>query len=193
MRSWIDVWWMWRRRAWIWAPALLFFVANLVSFSAYRLVYVDRVDLLEQRIEAEQERLADLGERARRLEDALERAVRTREEVERLYREGFSTERRRLTTIIDEVKRLASRAGLVPDAITYPEEQIQDFGLVRKSFVFSVEGSYVDLRKLINFLELSESFLTLEEIGLSEADARRGRLRINLRLSTHFVAEGARS
>ena len=177
------------RRLWIWLPALLFFALNLTLFSAYRLVYAGQVDLLEAQIQRSERELRDLEGRSNRLAIALGDALEARDQVRELYQTGFSTERQRLTRILEEVKDLARRAGLEPDAISYPEEEIEDFGLINKAFVFNVEGSYMDLRKLINFLELTESFLTLEEIRLAETEGRRGQLRISLRLSTLFAEE----
>jgi hypothetical protein len=113
----------------------------------------------------------------------------TRQAVASFYQDRLSTESARLTRIIAEVKELASRAGLSPSQITYPSEPLEDYGLRRRGFVFQVDGTYADLRKLVNLLELSDSFLTLEKVDLSGADG--GRLRIQLRLSTLFAADGS--
>ena len=56
---------------------------------------------------------------------------------------------------------MARKAGLVPRSISYPEQEIQDYGLIKRSFIFSVAGTYVNLRKFITLLERSHSFLTL--------------------------------
>ena len=34
---------------------------------------------------------------------------------------------------------------MVPKAISYPEEEIQEYNLIKRSFVFSVEGTYAEL------------------------------------------------
>ena len=60
----------------------------------------------------------------------------------------------------------------MPRALNYPEEQIQQYGLIKRSFIFNVDGTYTDLRKFINLLELSDSFLTLESAGLTEVTQR---------------------
>jgi hypothetical protein len=78
----------------------------------------------------------------------------------------------------------------VPQAISYPDETIEDYGLRKRSFQFGVEGTYGDLRKLINLLELSDSFLTLESVQLS-GSGTGNRLRIDLSLSTLFATSGA--
>ena len=49
--------------------------------------------------------------------------------------------------------------------------------------MFTVEGNYTQLRRLINQLETTDTFVVLESISLSEATPN---LRIDLRLSTLF-------
>ena len=62
--------------------------------------------------------------------------------------------------------------------------------LIKRTITFGVDGDYRQLRKFINFLELSHSFLILEEIGLRGDEQPTPTLRISLRLSTLF-AEGS--
>ena len=181
---------IWRQRLWTWLPALLFFTANLVAFGVYRLGYAGDVQSLERGIESRQGELrqvqADQAERRRLIGGAR----MNRERITELYAERFSTRRRRLTEITTEVKKLAREAGLEPRDLSYPEEPIEDFGLVKRSFVFGVNGDYLELRRFINLLEVTDSFLTLEEITLSGGgDADGAELRINLRLSTLFSRE----
>lgn len=183
---------IWRQRLWVWLPALLFFLANAGACSVYQLGYAGRVESLERAIEEQQDARARAGgERAAR-QDLVDRARLARQRVAALYDQRFSTRALRLTEITAEVKNLARQAGMVPRTISYPEQSIQDFGLVKRSFVFAVEGTYLELRQFVNLLELSSSFLTLEEVTLTE---RKGEgLSIQLRLSTLFAvdpAEGA--
>ncbi len=181
---------VWRERLILWLPALLFFLANLVVFSSYRLVFAGQAQLRELRVERRSEELARLEVERAGLEEVVGRARRTRERVATFYDSWLTTERLRLTRVIAEVKELARRAGVEPAVVTYPGEEIEDHGLVKRSIVFAVDGSYVELRTFINFLELSELFLTLDEVSLSEA-AGQGSLRIQLKLSTLFVDESA--
>jgi hypothetical protein len=69
--------------------------------------------------------------------------------------------------------------------VSYPTEPLEAYGLRRRAFVFSVQGTYPDLRKFINLLELSDTFLTLEQVTLSESSG--GALGIQLRVSTLFA------
>jgi len=86
------------------------------------------------------------------------------------------------------VQSLARKAGLDPRSIAYPEPEIEDYGLVKRSFIFTVDGDYLALRKFLNLLELSDSFLTLEDASVSEA-SKGQELRLSLTLSTLFTKE----
>jgi Tfp pilus assembly protein PilO len=184
---------IWRRRAPVWVPALVFFLANLVALAVYPVRFAGRAEVTEEEVTAARQELEALEVRRRDAEAGVASIARARLAVERLYDERFSTERRRLTRMIAEVKELAARSGLEPRSISYPSEEIEDYGLERRSFVFSVTGTYSDLRKFINLLELSDSFLTLQSVSLSEVGGvgGEGRLTIQLQLSTLFATEEA--
>lgn len=180
---------VWTRRTALWLPALLFFLASLVALLVYAAVFADEAAVSREQVEEAEERLADLSAARNSMETYVGRVEQTREDLRSLYQETLSTEGERLTTIIREVRQLAREANLEPQQASYPEESLEEFGLEKRSFVFTVEGTYFDLRKLINSLELTESFLTLEGVQLT-GGSRAGndsRLRINLQLSTLFA------
>ncbi|MCY3971042.1 MAG: hypothetical protein OXG74_13985 [Acidobacteria bacterium] len=179
---------IWRLRIWFWVGVGLC-VVNAGLLSTYRGVYAGRFEALEDEI-------ADVGnlrtratQEVARREGQVATVEATRDRVESLYRDGFATERERLTDLIREVKELADRSGLHPGSISYPEEQLEQYGLVEKSLVFTIEGNYTQLRRLINELEMTDTFVALESISLSEATPN---LRIDLRLSTLFSVGEAR-
>lgn len=177
-----------RHRLWPWLAPLLFVIVNVVLYSTYQAAYAGRVDLLHDQSESEEETLNALREQRRALETVVERAQRGKDGIEALYQERFSTERKRLTQVIREVKDLAGRAGLgVPESISYPEEAIERHDLVKRQIVFVVEGNYMSLRQFINMLELSESFIVLEQISVTEAGPST--LRVSLQISTLFASE----
>lgn len=177
----------WRLRVWFWVGVGLC-VVNAALLSTYRGVYAGRFQALEDEIaEVRNLRTRTTQEVARR-EGQVATVEATRSRVESLYRQGFATERERLTDLIREVKELANRSGLRPGSISYPEEQLEQYGLVEKSLVFTVEGNYGQLRRLINQLETTDTFVALESISLSEATPN---LRIDLRLSTLFSDGGS--
>lgn len=188
---------LWRPRLSTWVPALLVFLVGLSLFGVYRLRYAGQVEMTAEAVTRGRQALASVRADRRHLEEDLEAILRTRQRLRDIYTDRLSTESRRLTRIIAEVKELARTSGLDPQAINYPDEPIEDFGLRKRSFVFGVEGTYAELRRLVNLLELSDSFLTLEEVRLVGGGDQRGnrgggRLRIDLRLSTLFATETAR-
>lgn len=178
---------IWRRRLVVWVPALVFFVANLALFSTYRLVYAGRVESLRGTLEERRESHVQLQERSQELTRRVARARASRLGMDALYRERLSTQRGRFTAVTAEIRDLARRAGLEPSAIAYPTEEIEDYGLTKRYFSFTVQGTYVELRRFVNFLELTPSFVTLEEVTLSGGDGAR--LGIRLQLSTLFADE----
>ena len=85
-----------------------------------------------------------------------------------------------------EVKHLAHQAELGGlETISYSDQPVVGLPLNRKSITFAAEGSYDQLRAFINLLELSPSFLSLDEIRVEDGGAA-GRLRLQVRLSTIF-------
>lgn len=181
-----------REKVRVWAPALAFLVLNLILLATYQLVFSGRVSAVEQRLEASRAELSRVERQEAQLQKAQSDAKRTAAEVDDFYAKELGTESERLTKIIAEVKALAKRAGLEPTAISYPERTFEDYGLAKRSIVFGVSGTYDSLRQLVNMLELSDSFLILEEVSLSESGGRQrpgDKLQINLRISTWF-AEG---
>ena len=134
---------IWRQRLWIWVPALLFFLANATAFAVYRFGYAERVASLQESSRTQQatgsSRWAQAQAEARGAARAL---AAQRAEIEQLYTESFSTRKQRMTDITAEVKTLARKAGLEPKSFSYPEQEIQRYGLIKRSFIFSVEGTY---------------------------------------------------
>lgn len=178
---------IWRRRLALWLPPLLFFALNLGFFSTYRLVYADRMEAKRADLERRQEQLEGLERQADELTRLVATARGSRKRMEELYLNRLSTQRNRFTAVTSEVRELARRAGLEPEAMSYPSEEVEEYGLVKRYFTFNVEGTYVELRQFINLLELTPSFVTLEQVELSGEEGAN--LRIQLSLSTLFVEE----
>jgi hypothetical protein len=164
---------IWRQRLWLWVPALVFFLANATAYTVYRFGFADRVKSLQEDLKDQQQKLDPLVVRQQKLDTLLARSERNEREIRRLYGEKLATRKERLTAITAEVWGLARKAGLSPKSFSYPEQEIQQYGLTKRSFIFSVEGTYVNLRQLINFLELSDSFLSLEAVTLGPGSASR--------------------
>ncbi len=181
---------VWRKHLWLWLPALIFFSLNLLTWSYYHLGdFGNQVSQMEKRLESLKEQAAKLSVEESEGATLIERAATNRTRIETLYGQRLATQSERLTSVIAEVRDLARKAGLEPSSVSYPEQTLKSFGLERKEFVFSVTGTYSDLRKLINSLDLTDTFISLDEVGLSQDGGNSTRLQISLRLSTLFAAE----
>lgn len=186
-------WPLWRERWRTWAPAALFFAANLGALALYQFVYANRVVVLGERVATLQGRLQGLREQSADLQAKVDRVESNRARIAELYRDRFATEKQRLTKTLAEFKALASKAGLQPESVSYPEQDLAEFGLVKKSIIFGVDGGYDSLRQLLHALASTPTFLSLEEVRLSGQGNQDPRLSIQLRISTLFVGEEARA
>lgn len=177
---------IWRQRPWIWVPALIFFLANATAFSVYKLGYAGQVEKLDDDVHVQAQQIQKLSGDRRQLNTMIDRVRTNQEQVQQLYTERLSTRSRRLTGITREVKELAKQAGMIPRSLSYPEEEIQSYNLIKRSFVFSALGTYPELRRLIHLLEASRSFISIEEITVSSS-SEGPELKIDLSLSTLFA------
>jgi len=115
--------------------------------------------------------------------------VRASEEgLAEFYGRRLSTEREGLTRILAEIKDLCRRSGIPPTSLAYERQELEGQDVSRRTITFSVDGSYAQLRQLINFIELSDSFLILDQVALRGKDVEETPLRISLSLSTLFTA-----
>lgn len=178
---------LWRRRLWIWLPpAVALTAATLYLVSLQRGVRSQGATL-EARLEVAQREHGQAQSGLARLEKLAAAAQANRDETVRFMEEKFATEAGRFTSLVREIKQLAEHAGLDPKEIGFPEEAYAELGLVRRSFVFSVQGSYVNLRAFLYLLELSPSYVSVDSIQVRELAGGKG-LAVNLRLSTFFSA-----
>lgn len=176
-----------RRHVAVWAVPLGVVLLNLAWLFAFgsgaRLRAADLTNRLERAREAHAIASSQLAER----ESLWVALLENRERVESLQRDTLATESERLTDAMREVRDLAGRAGLLPMSMSYPSEPLVDYGLSRRSFNFSVEGRYADLRTFLHLLELTDSFVVVDRIRVGESSS--GRLNIQLGLSTLFGVE----
>ena len=179
----------WRARIKVWLPALILVGLNLVVLSTYRFLLAGQAQLEASRVERRQSRVEELAAERRVLEETLADASRNRERIDRLYAEWLTPESERLTTVIAEVKNLARMAGVEYSSFSYPEKLLEEQRLIKRSLVFSVSGSYLELRSFINLLEVSDLFLILESVNLTEGSREGPNIRVSMTVSTLFVQD----
>ena len=184
MRNPIDTW---TRNLWIWLLPVAVLAVNLLLLTIYETSFASRRASLESISTRANARLEAMQEDRRDMETFLEQVSAQRTAIEAIYADHFATEAERFTRLLREVRSLARQAGLAPQSFSYPKEEMTDEGLIRRSIAFQVSGTYEQVRRLVNFFELSEQFITLEQITLS-GDAGNDRLEIRLSFSTLFTA-----
>jgi hypothetical protein len=167
------------------------FAAAAGFFLTYRVQYEARLQDLDANLHQEEQRLSE----ARNVRLAAERQyaayMRTEHDLNVLYNERFATQEQRLIALINEVKRLAVASELVPKTYSFSRSETKKAGEISAVgantvlITFTVQGTYAQLRRLINLLELSGQFIIIDSVGLSSA-SNDSTLNINLRLKTLF-------
>ena len=182
---------MWREKRLLLAILGVLLLGNTIFFFTYRVQYERRLqDLDDRRAQAE----ARLGqEHGQRLtaERRIASYKKTSADVADIYNNQWATEAQRLTALITEVKRLAVASQLVPKSISYSRGAVTG-DAQRKvrtaaevvTISFTVSGTYQQVRRLINLLELSQQFVIIDQIALTAADNQN--LTLNLQLKTLF-------
>jgi len=179
----------WQHMLKLWLPALVLLVINLGILSTYRFLLAGQAQLRSARVQKLSVELQELETRRSALEELMGQAEANRLRIGEFRSGWLSTEAQRLTGVITEVKTLAGRAGVQTSSFQYPAEFLEDYRLNRRSIVFSANGSYQALRRLINFIELSDQFMILEEVRLSETGQQGVDVRVDFRVSTLFTSD----
>ena len=124
------------------------------------------------------------------LEETVTGVKRNRELVDRLYEGWLTPESERLTAVIGEVRGLAQAAGVEYSSFNYPDQLLEEEALVKRSLIFTVEGTYLELRSFINLIEVSDLFLILESVRLTGGSREGPQVRVSVTVSTLFVLDG---
>ena len=166
-------------------------LANIVFFFTYRVQYQNRLQDLDVRLRASQDRLTQAQRMRETAQQQFDGYRKVQQDLQTLYNQRWSTQTARFTSLIVEVKRLVVASHLVlprssafshADAHTSKETGMIDTAVVGISF--TVQGSYEQVRRLINLLELSDQFVIID--GISLAGGNDKILTLNLRLKTLF-------
>lgn len=179
----MDLWMVWRRHLMLWLVPLIALVLGITSLGIYRASFAGRKESMDSLAEKAEAKWHALQEQRSQVESFLVRVETQKKSIDAVYNERFATESERFTRFLREVRELARMAGLDPSSFSYPNQVLESEGLVKRNVTFSISGSYEDLRRFVNFLELSDQFVTLEEISI----AGQGQLDLRFSISTLFV------
>jgi len=180
---------LWRaKRAWILTIGILL-TLNTIFFFTYRVRYEQRVDDAHVRLDQAKEQLTVARARRTEYQGQLAAHKKLLETIATVYDNWWSTPDKRLTKVILEVRSLVEKSGLSLQSLSFSQSAAsEDSGTTTVDIAFGVQGSYMQLRQLINMLELSDQFVIIDAISFS-GDQENGAIGLNLRLQTLFKGE----
>lgn len=165
--------------------------ANAIFFFTYRVQYEARLHALDARLQQAEDELQRARNKRIAAEQQLASYNKVQADLENLYNRTWSTKAQRLTALINELKRMGMATQLDPNSMTFSQVQDKDAqkaarpGMSIVTIAFSVNGTYQQIRRLINLLELSPQFVIIDAIHLGSGSAN-GNLTLDLRLKTVF-------
>jgi Tfp pilus assembly protein PilO len=187
---------IWREKRILLIILALILLANAVFFFTYRVQYQSRLDALDDR-QAQVQGELDQAHLARlRAEQTFQSYRKVENDVLTVFDEHWSTQQQRFTKLFGEVTRLAMASSLTPASYSFRKGEArrvssgskrETLGATEVGISFGVVGTYEQIRRLINLLELSHQFVIIEGITLNSADGQA--LSLNLELKTIFRDE----
>ena len=167
-------------------------LANTAFFFTYRVQYEKRLQDLDARLHEAEGRL----ERARAARVSAEQQLvgyrKVISDLQVLYNERWATQPERFTALVIEIKKLTAASQMIPRSINFAESEDATksgptMGTSIVHISFSVQGTYQQVRRLINLLELSDQFVIIDAVGLGGGGGDQV-LTLTLRLKTVFRA-----
>jgi hypothetical protein len=167
-------------------------IANAIFFFTYRVQYESRLQALDTRLQQAEDQLQRARNKRMAAEQQLASYNKVQADLLSLYNNTWSTKPQRLTALINELKRMGAVTQLDPNSMSF--SQVQDLqsqktggiGTSTVTITFTVQGTYQQIRRLINLLELSNQFVIIDSIYLSGSGEPNANLTMNLRLKTLF-------
>jgi hypothetical protein len=185
---------IWREKRILLLVLGVLLLANTLFFFTYRLQYVSRLQDLDARKEQAQAGLQQARRARITAEQQLASYKKVQEDLQVLYNERWATQIQRLTTLIDEVKKLSAASHMEPPSYSFTSSETKNTASIKGSvgtttvgITYTVQGTYEQIRRLINLLELSDQFVIIDGINLVSSGATADKiLTLNLRLKTLF-------
>ena len=189
---------IWREHRVLLIVLAVLLVANAIFFFTYRVQYEAHLKALDARLQQSEDGLQRARNKRLQAEQAVASYRKVQTDLQMLYNSSWATEPERLTRLYAEIKRLAAASGIVmPKTFSFARTEDKEMqktggiGTVTVTISFTAQGTYQQLRRLINRLELSNQFVILDAINLGSGSSPDN-LTLNVRLKTLF-REPARS
>ena len=190
---------IWREKRLLLIVLAILLAANTIFFFTYRVQYENRLRSLDDQRDTVKAEL-DAAKHSRVVaEQQLAGYHKVEKDIRQIYDDEWSTQNERLTPFIGEVMRLATASQLVPRSYAFGGNQArgvaktQSANALEVSIGFPVEGTYQQVRTLINRLETSDQFIIIDQITLGSENGDK--LNMTIRVKTLFrgIAAGPRA
>lgn len=187
---------IWREKRILLIVLALVLLANTMFFFTYRVQYQSRLDSLDDRLAQVQGELDQARSSRIRAEQTLQSYRKVENNVLEVFNDHWATQQQRFTKLFTEVMRLAMASSLEPGSYSFQRGEAkrvssgarrETLGATEVNISFGVQGTYEQVRRLINLLELSRQFVIIEGIALNVADEQT--LSLDLKLKTIFRDE----
>jgi len=185
---------IWREKRILLGILGVLLAANTMFFFTYRVQYQSRLDDLDARLEAAEQSLAQARQARLTTERQIQGYRKVEADIAEVFDQHWSTQQRRFTAMVGEVKRLAIASSLNPLSYTFERGEAEtrvigsrrtkNVGATEVGMSFTVQGTYEQIRRLINLLELSRQFVIIDQITLNAAQEQL--LSLSLQLKTIF-------
>jgi hypothetical protein len=163
---------IWREKQIPLAILGVFLLANAVFFFTYRVQYESRLSSLDADKHGAEEQLAQTRAKRDQTERQIAAYRKAQADLTAIYNDRWATEPERFTALINEVKRLEQASQLIGRSHGFMKSEkdakvATGLGTDVVVITFSVQGTYQQVRRLINLLELSDQFVIIDAISLS--------------------------
>ena len=119
---------------------------------------------------------------------ALEKA---RDDMRHFAGDVLSTRQRRMIAVQLEVSKLLHEFGIAYNRVQYENEELENGALERFATVVPLAGGYANLRKFLQSVESSDSFLVVERVTLGNGKSGDV-VDLDITLATYFIAPDAK-
>jgi hypothetical protein len=184
----IGLWHPWRRLLPIWLPTVLLCLVSIGTHIWLSSDTLGRSAQIRDRVAELEQTIAELERIRSRTTEEIEGVAALEDELDHLHTEVFGSLDIRLTSILRAVGDAARTAGLFPGqyGYSYTEDELLD--LTRFTVLFSVQGTYEQIRILLEGLQSSSEFLFVDEINFTGEESTVTRdLKIKLDVATYLA------
>jgi Tfp pilus assembly protein PilO len=177
----------WLRRWYLWAPAGVLVLANVVWLAGVRGALLGRGPALAARVREVQSSVTRLTEQKAALEHSAAALTSLEGNLGDLRGSLLGSMHDRLIPFLKDVVQRTEEAGLHAERVAYTAQPDKKSGLVYFSASYAVKGSYEQIRRCVYLLETSPQFVMIDSLGLrSQEVATSVDVSVQLIVGTYF-------